>query len=105
MIVVAGEALIDLVPHEPGPLAPLRPVPGGGPYNTAVALGRLGAQVAFCSRISTDGYGGALLEGLREAGVDTRPVQRGPEPTTLALARLGEDGSASYAFYVEGTAD
>ncbi|MEU9581235.1 carbohydrate kinase family protein [Streptomyces chilikensis] len=105
MIVVAGEALIDLVPHEPGPLAPLRPVPGGGPYNTAVALGRLGAEAAFCSRISSDGYGEALLDGLREAGVDTAPVQRGPEPTTLALARLDEDGSASYAFYVEGTAD
>ncbi|MET8574917.1 carbohydrate kinase [Streptomyces sp. NPDC005012] len=105
MIVVAGEALIDLVPHEPGPLSPLRPVPGGGPFNTAVALGRLGAGVAFCSRISTDGYGEALLEALRASGVDTGPVQRGPEPTTLALARLDEDGSASYAFYVEGTAD
>ncbi|MGW0931377.1 carbohydrate kinase family protein [Streptomyces sp. NPDC002644] len=105
MIVVAGEALIDLVPHEPGPLSPLRPVPGGGPFNTAVALGRLGAEVAFCSRISTDGYGEALLDALRASGVDTGPVQRGPEPTTLALARLDETGSASYAFYVEGTAD
>ncbi|MEU3553001.1 carbohydrate kinase family protein [Streptomyces fragilis] len=105
MFVVAGEALIDLVPQERGPLSPLRPAPGGGPYNTAVALGRLGAEVAFCSRVSTDGYGEALLGGLRASGVDTGPVQRGPEPTTLALALLDDHGSASYTFYVEGTAD
>ncbi|MER5481067.1 carbohydrate kinase [Streptomyces sp. NPDC002734] len=105
MFVVAGEALIDLVPQERGPLSLLRPAPGGGPYNTAVALGRLGAEVAFCSRVSTDGYGEALLDGLRASGVDTGPVQRGPEPTTLAAALLDDSGSASYAFYVEGTAD
>ncbi|MEV5984241.1 carbohydrate kinase [Streptomyces sp. NPDC052051] len=105
MIVVAGEALIDLVPQGTGALAPLRPVPGGGPYNTAVALGRLGSPTAFCSRTSCDAFGEALLAGLREAGVDVSAVQRGPEPTTLALATLDENGSAAYSFYVEGTAD
>lgn len=106
MIVVAGESLIDLVPDgTPGPLAPLLPRPGGGPYNTAVALGRLGAGAAFCSRVSTDAFGDALVAGLRAAGVATDLVQRGPEPTTLAVAAVGPDGSARYAFYVEGTAD
>ncbi|MEV5970717.1 carbohydrate kinase [Streptomyces sp. NPDC051921] len=106
MIVVAGESLIDLVPDgAPGPLSPLLPRPGGGPYNTAVALGRIGADVAFCSRVSTDAFGEALLTGLRTAGVATGLVQRGPEPTTLAVASVGADGSAHYAFYVEGTAD
>ncbi|MFE1379649.1 carbohydrate kinase [Streptomyces sp. NPDC058740] len=106
MIVVAGESLIDLVPGgDPGPLSPLLPRPGGGPYNTAVALGRLGAEAAFCSRISTDAFGEALLDGLRAAGVATGLVQRGPEPTSLAVASVGPDGSARYGFYVEGTAD
>ncbi|MBM9622246.1 carbohydrate kinase family protein [Streptomyces zhihengii] len=106
MIVVAGEALIDLVPHGAGaPLPALLPRPGGGPYNTALALGRLGADVAFCSRVSDDGFGEALLGGLRAAGVDVSPVQRGPEPTTLAVAAIGADGSAGYGFYAEGTAD
>lgn len=104
-IVVAGEALIDLVPEDTGPLAPLVPRRGGGPYNTAIALGRLGSPTAFLSRISSDVYGEALLDGVRAAGVSTSLVQRGPEPTTLAAATLGEDGSASYTFYVEGTAD
>ncbi|ALM37522.1 carbohydrate kinase [Streptomyces albidoflavus] len=106
MIVVAGEALIDLVPQQRGDaLTPLRPVRGGGPYNTAVALARLGGAAAFCSRLSTDGFGTSLLERLSEEGVATGLVQRGPEPTTLAVAAVGADGSASYSFYTGGTAD
>ncbi|MFI1399778.1 carbohydrate kinase [Streptomyces sp. NPDC020681] len=113
MIVVAGESLIDLVPQGPDrpdpadgePLPLLLPRLGGGPYNTAVALGRLGARTAFCSRVSTDGFGEALLDGLRTAGVDISLVERGPEPTTLAVASIGADGSAGYGFYVEGSAD
>ncbi|WP_328668462.1 carbohydrate kinase family protein [Streptomyces sp. NBC_00328] len=105
MIVVAGEALIDLVPRDSGALAELLPRLGGGPYNTAVALGRLGSATAFCSRVSRDAFGEALLDGLVDAGVDVSSVQRGGEPTTLAVATIGADGSAAYSFYVEGTAD
>ncbi|MFJ5179402.1 carbohydrate kinase [Streptomyces griseoviridis] len=105
MIVVAGEALIDLVPQGTGALAALTPARGGGPYNTAVALGRLGSSTAFCSRTSRDAFGEALLDGLRSAGVDVSAVQRGTEPTTLAVATLDAGGSAAYTFYVEGTAD
>ncbi|MEV5507443.1 carbohydrate kinase family protein [Streptomyces orinoci] len=110
MIVVAGEALIDLVPapNSPSPeggLPPLLPRRGGGPYNTALALGRLGTPTAFCSRVSTDGFGEALLAGLRAAGVDLSLVARGPEPTTLAVADLAADGGAGYRFYAQGTAD
>lgn len=113
MIIVAGEALIDLVPAEPreqdGPAADglpaLLPKRGGGPYNTAVALARLGTPAAFCSRLSTDHFGQALLNGLTADGVDTSLVQRGPEPTTLAVAHIGDGGSAAYSFHVEGTAD
>ncbi|MFF3966896.1 carbohydrate kinase [Streptomyces griseorubiginosus] len=105
MIVVAGEALIDLVPQGRGALASLKPALGGGPYNTAVALGRLGSPTAFCSRVSLDAFGEALLVGLREAGVDVSAVQRGTEPTTLAVASIDDGGSAAYSFYVDGTAD
>ncbi|OKI08310.1 sugar kinase [Streptomyces sp. CB02923] len=110
MIVVAGEALIDLVPSSQspsgdGPLPALLPRRGGGPYNTALALGRLGSPAAFCSRVSTDTFGEELLRGLRADGVDTSLVQRGAEPTTLAVADISPDGSAGYGFYADGTAD
>ncbi|MFQ6192759.1 carbohydrate kinase family protein [Streptomyces sp. NPDC000405] len=108
MIIVAGEALIDLVPAGPATddeLPALLPRLGGGPYNTAVALARLGSPAAFCSRLSTDHFGEALLRALTADGVDTSLVQRGPEPTTLAVAHIGEGGSATYTFHAEGTAD
>jgi fructokinase len=108
VIVVAGEALVDLVPAPTagdGELAALLPRLGGGPYNVAVAAGRLGAPVSFLSKVSTDLFGEALIERLRTAGVHVDLVQRGPQPTTLAVVGLAADGSARYSFYVEGTAD
>ncbi|AHH93998.1 carbohydrate kinase [Kutzneria viridogrisea] len=104
MIVVAGEGLVDLVPSGTGDGA-LLPRLGGGPYNVAIAAGRLGVPVSFLSRISTDAFGDALVERLTESGVGLGLVQRGPEPTTLAVVTLAADGSARYGFYVEGTAD
>lgn len=106
MIVVAGEGLIDLVPQAAGDAAaPLLPTRGGGPYNTAVALARLGSPVGFCSRISTDPFGVSLIDRLGSEGVALDLVQRGPEPTTLAVAAIDTDGAAAYTFYCQGTAD
>ncbi|MFL6143102.1 MAG: carbohydrate kinase family protein [Labedaea sp.] len=116
MILVGGEALVDLVPEKStvddrsggrtaGELPLLRPLPGGGPYNVAITVGRLGVPVRFLSRLSTDTFGEALLRRLRHSGVDVTMVQRGSEPTTLAVAGISPDGSARYSFHVEGTAD
>ena len=101
-IVVGGEALVDLVPTGDGTLTPRL---GGGPFTVAVAAGRLGAPVSFLSRVSTDAFGAAALARLEGSGVDTALVQRGPEPTTLAVVGLADGGSAHYTFYTEGTAD
>lgn len=102
-ILVCGEALVDLVPVHEGPL--LSPKLGGGPFNVAVALGRLGSEVAFLSRVSNDPFGEQIVGSLRDAGVDVSWVQRGNEPTTLAMTTLADDGSALYSFYADGTAD
>ena len=104
-VVVCGEGLVDLVPMTGDRFAPLAPRLGGGPLNVAVALGRLGVPTAFCSRISTDRFGETLVRHLEDAGVRTNLVQRGDEPSTLAVAALRADGSAGYTFYVQGTAD
>ena len=105
MITVYGEGLIDLVPRSPAQLAPLVPSLGGGPFNVARACGRLGCTTRFVSRLSTDAFGQSLGDAWEEAGVDTSQLARGDEPTTLAVTSLAEDGSASYQFYVDGTAD
>lgn len=99
MIVVAGEALVDLVPRG----EQLQPLPGGSPYNVAVALGRLQAPVAFLGRCSTDGFGRILRNRLEAAGVDLALTDVTDDPTTLALVHLDDQRQASYRFYVEGT--
>ena len=101
-VVVCGEALVDLVPTGDDTLAPKL---GGGPFNVAVTLGRLGTDVAFLSRLSTDVYGERLCERLGESNIDTSLLQRGPEPTTLALTTVDDHGGAQYSFYAGGTAD
>lgn len=100
-VVVCGEALIDLTPDGDRYAAH----PGGGPFNTAVALGRLGIPTAFCSRVSDDGFGRLLRSRLTDAGVDQTIVVATGDPTSLAVVTLNERGEADYQFYVEGTAD
>ncbi|MEU6645231.1 carbohydrate kinase [Saccharomonospora sp. NPDC046836] len=104
MIVSGGEALVDLVPAE-STVDLLAPRFGGGPYNVALTAGRLGVPTAFLSRISTDRFGESLIDRLVASNVDTTLVQRGPEPTTLAVVSLDAASSARYSFYTEGTAD
>jgi fructokinase len=99
-IVVGGEALVDLVPHEAGEL---RAHPGGGPYNTARTLGRLEQDVHYLGCLSDDGFGARLRAGLVEDGVRLDTAVDTTRPTTLALAELDEQGAATYRFYTEGT--
>lgn len=99
MILCAGESLIDMVPQ--GGL--FRPLPGGSVWNTALALGRLGAPVGYLWPISRDPFGEMLLRPLAEAGVDTGPCPRSDRPTTLAFVTL-TGGEARYSFYDEGSA-
>jgi fructokinase len=100
MIVVGGEALIDLVTADGEQLAAH---PGGGPFNTARALSRLERPVAYLGRLSTDRFGERLAGLLAEDGVRLDLAVRTSEPTTLALAEL-DGGTATYRFYTEGTA-
>ncbi|AZA14371.1 carbohydrate kinase [Corynebacterium choanae] len=104
-ILVYGEALVDIVPTEQQPLAPLLPALGGGPFNAAIAASRLGGAVGFVSCVSNDHFGVLLHHALVDNGVDVSGVTRSDLPTSLAVTSLDKQGAASYTFYVEGTAD
>lgn len=103
MILVCGEALVDLVAEPGGEHFAVRM--GGSPANTAVALSRLGTPVGLLARLSTDAFGSRLRAHLAASGVDLTLAVRADEPTTLALASTDASGRADYAFYVQGTAD
>ena len=100
MIVVCGEALIDLIPVEDGSE---RSTPGGGPFNTARALARLEIPTQFLGRLSKDTYGQMLAELLVADGADLSLTSFGPEPSTLAIASVDASGLAVYRFVSEGT--
>lgn len=103
-IFCAGEALIDMLPDRTDAgAAAFVPHPGGSVFNTAVALGRLGARVALVSGVSEDLFGAMLAGGLTASGVETGCLIRSARPTTLAFVTL-TDGEARYAFYDEATA-
>lgn len=95
-----GEALIDLVPQPDGST---RPQPGGGAWNTALALGRLGIPTSFAWPISRDRYGELLLAPLAKAGVDTTACIRSDRPTATARIDLS-NGNATYHFDDENSA-
>jgi len=101
VIVVAGEALVDLIVAADGRLSA---TPGGGPYNAARTIARLGAECSFLGRVSSDRFGRDLLAGLRADGVGLDLVVHTEQPTTLAVAELDSSGAATYRFYTEGTA-
>jgi fructokinase len=119
VIAVIGQALIDLVAAPDGTLAAR---PGGGPYNTARTIGRLGGRASFLGRLSDDAFGRLLWAGLAESGVTLGLPGLTCAPTTLAIAsiRVGsagqgsasggsadegsaDEGSAEYRFYLAGT--
>jgi fructokinase len=100
VIVVVGEALVDLVVAPDGSVEAAL---GGGPYNTARAAARLGAEVEFVGALSSDRFGQLLTERLVADGVGTHDAPTTDAPTTLAAAEIGEDGSATYRFYFDGT--
>ncbi|PKP75268.1 MAG: carbohydrate kinase [Alphaproteobacteria bacterium HGW-Alphaproteobacteria-6] len=104
MILSCGEALIDMLPRQSTIGEPaFAPHAGGAVFNTAIALGRLGATSGFLSGISTDLFGEMLTAVLAGSKVDSSLCIRSARPTTLAFVRL-VDGQASYAFYDENTA-
>ena len=100
MIVVAGEALVDLVDDD----GELRAVAGGGPFNTAIALGRLDVPVGFLGTISRDQHGQMLARQLVAAGADTSLVRWSDAPTPRAVVCRQHDGKNEYSFLLDGTA-
>jgi fructokinase len=100
LIVVCGEALIDVIHSGDGTQ---RATPGGGPFNTARALARLGVPTAFLGHLSDDESGRELAQLLVADGASLELATIGHEKTTIAVADVDSEGVAAYQFQVEGT--
>jgi ribokinase len=99
-VLVVGSANLDFVFRSPKlPVAGetvlgtgFCTLPGGKGANQAVAIGRLGGDVAFCGSVGTDTYGGELKRSLSNAGVDLRFVREVDGPTGAAAVLVDDSG-------------
>lgn len=104
MILCCGEALIDMIPEQTvSGNAGFVPHCGGSVFNTAIALGRLGAPAGLLAGLSSDQFGQQLGVALVESRVDTGYVITTDRLTTLAVVHL-TGGQARYTFYDENSA-
>ena len=104
MILVGGENLMDMIQVDNQyQTALFKAIPGGSPYNLALAAGRQGVRVGYVTPISEDTSGDQLVANLLDSNVQLLGP-RVPEPTSLAMVSI-EGGTPSYTFYREGTAE
>lgn len=99
-VLVGGESLIDLIVQPDGSVSAH---PGGGPYNAARTVARLGGRCAYLGVLSDDRFGTRLRDALLADGVLPDALVATSLPTTLAVAELNERGAASYRFYLDHT--
>jgi fructokinase len=104
VIVVIGEALIDLI-EDKSASGRYQAVVGGANANVAIALARLGVNQQFLARLSSDAFGQKIRQRLVENKVGLDHAIDATEQSTVAIASIGESGGANYSFYVENTAD
>ena len=106
MILVCGEALIDLFVDKPvGATVATRAIAGGSQFNVALGLARLGTPVGFLGGVSHDRFGGFLADTMAREGIDTRFLKRSSHPTPLAVVSTDDDGQPSYGFHSAGCAE
>jgi len=92
-----GETVLEIIFRDNKPIAAM---PGGSMLNSAVSLGRAGAEVTLVSEFSADPAGDLVLDFLKHNHVSTVYMRRhfGGE-TPLSLAFLDERHNAGYSFY------
>lgn len=101
MILVYGEALVDIINHEGRPSIEII---GGGPFNTSIAAARMGADVAFSCPISSDERGRRIAGVLVHEGVKHLVRTATMAPTALAHVHVDAQGRAEYTFDLAGSA-
>jgi sugar/nucleoside kinase (ribokinase family) len=106
-VLTVGETMALLDPVEDGPLelgGALTLRIAGAESNFAIALARLGVDVAWVSRVGNDRFGELVREALAGEGVDLRWVQTAPGLPTGAFFKWRDGGRSHNAYYRRGSA-
>jgi fructokinase len=99
-ILVIGETILDLAPVG----GAYEPVLGGSAFNTARALGALGADVSFAGAVSRDDWGASFRAALSEHNVDCALLRDSEKPMPLALVSPEGAHGPAFTLYLAGTA-
>jgi fructokinase len=94
-VLVVGESLIDIVVHSDDPV---REHVGGSAANVAIALARLGVPARLATAFAEDDHGRMIADRLSADGVRLATDPHVVARTSTAVARLADDGSATYDF-------
>lgn len=94
---VVGETLVDAVVERDGSVTER---PGGSAANAAVALARLERPTRLATSYGDDARGRLLAGHLAAEGVALAGDPLALERTSVATARIAEDGAATYDFDV-----
>lgn len=100
MIVVVGESLVDVVVDHDGDSSES---PGGSPLNVAVGLARLDVPATLVSQVGHDERGGLVVQHVRASGAEIEALPTDTGRTSVATARIDENGAARYEFDIGWT--
>jgi sugar/nucleoside kinase (ribokinase family) len=106
-VLTVGETMALLDPVEDGRLgldSLLRLRIAGAESNVAIALARLGVDVAWVSRLGSDSFGDLVADTLVAQGVDIRYVRREADAPTGLYFKWRQDGRTSVSYYRHGAA-
>ena len=105
-VLTLGESMALLDPLEDGALRLGMPMTlrfAGAESNFAIAMARLGIDVAWISKLGRDPFGDLILAAVTGEGVDTRWVQRADAPTGL-FCKWRADGRTHVTYRRAGSA-
>jgi sugar/nucleoside kinase (ribokinase family) len=102
-ILSVGELLIDMISTDfadsMDAVESYRRIPGGSPSNLGMNMQRLGNRVRLISSVGQDGFGGFLVNYIKNLGLNTEGVaQIADVPTTLILVTRSKNVSDFEAY-------
>ncbi len=98
MIVVAGEALVDVFTDADGVTTETA---GGSPLNVAVGLARLDVEATLLTQLADDDRGAVLVRHVGDSGAAIVAAPTSSGRTSVAHAHLDATGAARYDFDID----
>lgn len=99
---VFGEAILDIIEHNPGTMQPFI---GGSPFNVARSFAKQGVDVSYVAPLSHDRYGQQFFDYASAEGIILPENNRSALPTSIAVVYTDAHGQPDYSLYRKGIAD